>query len=280
MADNLNNLANRHEVPPPATTLLVTGCDHNEPSYAVWRSRGTQDYLLLFTQSGTGRVGYSGGEVRCAPGQLVLIRPGVRHDYGTARGATHWGLVWAHFQPRSHWLRWLGWPEPAPGILSLASLPSETVELVGAALTKMDRLAQSALPQREAFAINALEEALLWCTTALGGEERGDPRIVRAMAYLTENLTRPLSLGEIAASVGLSVSRLSHLFREQVGLTPMQFLENERIGRARQLLRLTARPIAVIAAEVGFESAIHFSLRFKKAVGVSPRDFRQREISS
>ena len=209
------------------------------------------------------------------PGALVLIRPGTRHDYGTARTATGWSLLWAHFQPRPHWLEWLGWPEPAPGIL-LLTLSPEAQSLVQAALTQMESQARSTQALRTALAMHHLEEALLTCALALPAAQGHDTRVATAMAFLVENLARPPSLSEVAAATGLSLSRLSHRFKEEVGITPGQFLERERLARASQLLRFTPRPVAEIAEEVGFASPIHFSLRFKKAFGQSPREFRKQ----
>jgi AraC family transcriptional regulator of arabinose operon len=66
------------------------------------------------------------------------------------------------------------------------------------------------------------------------------------------------------------------LFREQVGQTPQQWVERERMARAMQLLALSSRTIANIAAEVGYDNPFYFSLRFKQHTGRSPRDWRQR----
>jgi AraC family transcriptional regulator, arabinose operon regulatory protein len=80
----------------------------------------------------------------------------------------------------------------------------------------------------------------------------------------------------VANACNLSVSRLAHLFRAQVGLSPMQFLERERLERAKSLLELTPRQVGEIAREVGFEDAFHFSKRFRRWTGSSPRAFRQQ----
>jgi AraC family transcriptional regulator of arabinose operon len=254
---------------------IVTGRLCGGKGYAIWRTRGTGDYLLMLTLSGGGRVnGLSVGA-----GDIVVLRPGVRHDYGTAPGADTWEILWAHFLPRPHWLAWLAaWPEAtgsrSAGVLRLA-LVGERYRAVEAALQEMHARAVSGLPRRDDFARASLEEALLWCAAARPGDCRFDPRVERALAFVQESVARPVTLHEIAAAAGLSTSRLSHLFKAQVGLTPPQFLERERIARACQLLTLTARPIGEIAADVGFESAIHFSARFRKAVGVSPRSYRQ-----
>jgi AraC family transcriptional regulator of arabinose operon len=148
---------------------------------------------------------------------------------------------------------------------------------VTAALWEMHRRATGGLPRREEFAMNALEEALLWCDSVnpRSAQARFDPRVVRAMEYLREDLRRPFALPGVACDAGLSVSRLSHLFREQVGLSPQQFVERERIARAKQLLSLTSRTVAAVAAEVGFENPFYFTLRFKKHTGLSPSDWRK-----
>ena len=80
MAEKLKNSASHREDPIPSATPIVTGILQGDARYATWRARGTQDYLLMFTLTGCGRVGHSWGEVRIPPGELVLIRPGTRHD--------------------------------------------------------------------------------------------------------------------------------------------------------------------------------------------------------
>lgn len=276
MAEKLKDSAVPQEALHLSAIPMVAGVLVGDGRYSTWRSQGTQDYLLMYTQEGCGRVGYRGGELLVPPGELVLIRPGVRHDYGTARGAGSWRLIWTHFQPRPHWLEWLHWPEPAVGIYHLA-LTGEVRENVEQALLLMDTRARSALPRREQFALHALEEALLWCASSLSSAQARDARVLAAMTFLIENLVQPLTLADVASAAELSVSRLSHRFKEEVGITPWQFLERERLSRAAQLLGLTTRPISAIAEEVGFASAIHFSLRFRKAFGLSPRDYRKRE---
>lgn len=254
------------EAAPIATGHLV-----GTRRYGVWRTKGRGDWLLMFTLSGRGHA----GNAVLNPGDIVLLKPGFRQDYGTARGASRWEILWAHFQPRPHWREWLLWPEAEPGVLTL-TLEGECQSQVEAALWEMRRHAIGPQARREDFAMNALEQALLWCETASPAARRLDPRIEVAMRFLLDNLAHPIALPEVAEAADLSVSWLSHRFKEEVGQTPMQFLEAERMIRARQLLQFTTRPISAVATEVGFENAIHFSLRFRKLCGVSPRAFRQQ----
>ena len=82
----------------------------------------------------------------------------------------------------------------------------------------------------------------------------------------------------MSGRAGLSPSRLRHLFGEQMGVSPRQFQEDQRLRRARDLLALSRHTIGEIALEVGFSNPFYFTLRFKKQTGESPRAFRQRVI--
>ena len=265
----------------PVVAPLVTGRFAEGANYATWRPRGTADYLLILTIGGSGRFGHAHGDLRAAPGDVTILRPGARHDYATAPGAPGWSLLWAHFLPRPAWIEWLSaLPEAAPGIAHL-SLGADTTgrAAVESALDAMNRYALGGLPRRADFAMNALECALLHLDAANPSASalvRFDERVLRVMERLRGDGSRePLSLTGLACAVCLSPSRLSHLFKQETGRTPAQFHEDERMLRARQLLALTNRAVGAIAEEVGFASPFYFSLRFKARVGQSPRDFRR-----
>lgn len=209
---------------------------------------------------------------------MVLLRPGTRHDYGTASPSGTWDLLWAHFHPRPHWHEWLAWPEVAPGLMRITLRDPLIRQKIVTRLLETHRLATGALKQRETFALNALEEVLLWCGTQNPRSEQArlDGRVRECMDYLCHNLAAKVTLDGLAELANLSVSRLAHLFREQVGLTPQQFLEQQRLERARLLLELSGRNIGDIASDVGFDNPFYFTLRFKRLTGMSPRDYRKR----
>ena len=139
------------------------------------------------------------------------------------------------------------------------------------------RLFTSDLRRSEAFAMNALEAVLLECDrqNPLAATSRYDDRIRRTMDYLERNIARKITLADIADAVGLSPSRLAHLFREQTGQTPQQYLEGIRMQRASELLRRTRFSIKQIADAVGYDSQFYFSQRFKVRTKHSPSTFRE-----
>ena len=262
----------------PKAVPLVTGHFREGRDYQTWRPLGTADWLLIGTLSGQGRFGFDGGEVVTSAGTLTLIRPQTRHDYGVEPSQGRWELLWTHFHPESTWQPWLGWPEAAPGLMVLSLTEPVVREKIMTRLFKVHRLATGALRHRKVFAMNALEEMLLWCDTQNPRSEQAhlDPRVLAAMNFLCQRLDRSVTLEELAAFSKLSPPRLSHLFRLQAGLTPHQFLEQQRLDRACRLLDFTARSVSAIAAEVGFENPFYFTLRFKRHTGYSPREYRKR----
>jgi AraC family transcriptional regulator, arabinose operon regulatory protein len=147
-------------------------------------------------------------------------------------------------------------------------------QTVERALHKMNNLALISHRLSKSMAMNALEEALLWCAKHVLRKSEHDSRIEQAEEYLCQHLRDHVTLDDLADAVGLSVSRLSHLFKQQTGVTPQRYYEVQRLERARQLLELTSLPIKSIATEVGFESPFYFTLRFKRYAGKSPRKYR------
>ena len=256
----------------PSVLELITGHYHEGSGYRIVRRDGVGDWLLIATLSGKGRFGHAEGELVVEPGEWVLIRPGTPHDYGVETSLKKWELLWVHFQPRAHWLAWLNWPVVAPGLMKL-TIDETTLKR----FRDVHRLFTSDLRRSEAFAMNALEAVLLECDrqNPLAATSRYDERIRRAMDYLERNIARKITLADIADAVGLSPSRLAHLFREQTGQTPQQYLEGIRMQRASELLRRTGFSIKQIADAVGYDSQFYFSQRFKVRTKHSPSTFRE-----
>lgn len=95
-----------------------------------------------------------------------------------------------------------------------------------------------------------------------------------ARAWALEHLDRPLSLRELAAQEMMSVRTFTRRFREEVGISPTQWVTQQRIERARQLLENTARPVDRIAADAGFGTAASLRQHLHTALGVSPNAYR------
>ncbi len=95
-----------------------------------------------------------------------------------------------------------------------------------------------------------------------------------ALDYIGDNLTQNLTLAKIAHEAHISPYHFSRMFKLSTGLSPHQYVIQQRIERAKALLANTDLSISVVAQEVGFASPSHFTQQFRRLVGVSPRSFR------
>jgi AraC-like DNA-binding protein len=98
-------------------------------------------------------------------------------------------------------------------------------------------------------------------------------RIQESTAYITANLQRQLTISELANQLSMSPSHYAHSFREVTGVTPMRYLREQRLNKARSLLLNNKLRTAEVAQLVGFDSPEHFSRLFKRRYAESPSDY-------
>ena len=126
----------------------------------------------------------------------------------------------------------------------------------------------------DAEAISALNRALF------GSEnlpQQTSALVKRAVAYLHQNYTRPLSRWEIAGAVGVSEDYLTRVFNRELGISPWEYLNRYRVLQAQNLLTTTSHSVGAIAKQVGFSDAAYFSRVFSKQVGISPQGYRDAQ---
>lgn len=93
--------------------------------------------------------------------------------------------------------------------------------------------------------------------------------------YLEENYSKDISLDTVAEVVNLSASYLSFIFKESSGLNFVDYVNQFRLQKAKELLCNTSYNIAQVAELVGYNSANSFSKVFKKYNGISPGQYRK-----
>lgn len=117
-------------------------------------------------------------------------------------------------------------------------------------------------------------DAALERTRKLSSEAQ---RLVRkAMAFIHGHFAEPITRQTLARHIGMSDDYLTYCFRQELGVTPIAYLNRYRVIQAKQLLRNTDKSITDIALEVGFSSSSYFSRVFRREVGVSPQEYRRK----
>jgi AraC-like DNA-binding protein len=101
-----------------------------------------------------------------------------------------------------------------------------------------------------------------------------DKRVEKIIQMMREDVRGELSLSEFAQSVNLSVWRLCHIFKSDVGMPPMRYLRLLRMERAKALLESSFLSVKEIAYRVGLNDESHFVRDFKSTYGSSPACYR------
>lgn len=101
-----------------------------------------------------------------------------------------------------------------------------------------------------------------------------DKRVSAALAVLERDYQRPVDFAALAASLGLGLSRLEHLFKRDVHKPMRTYVRDLRLREAARLLATTRMRISQIGAAIGLPDAANFNHLFKELFAVSPRTYR------
>lgn len=228
------------------------------------------------------------------PGEWTIWPEGTPHDYGRpiakpnskvpGKSARHWEQLWCHVKTRPHWSEYLqsAMPTSAGEHQIYRFLPDQRVVGVTEEILTLARQLVRSFTYFEASTavhFHRLEGILLRLSEGSALPEkpvvsRSDPRIGRALIYAQKNLSQRFTVGEWAQFVGLSESRFSHLFTEQMNETPVEHLERLRLERAYRLLVQTNLKIGEVASQCGYANIHYFSNRFAQYYGVRPSAVR------
>jgi AraC-like DNA-binding protein len=110
------------------------------------------------------------------------------------------------------------------------------------------------------------------------GAAADSTRILESMQYIRANLARKLSVDALARRAAMSPSHFAHRFSAVARTSPMRYLREVRLERARALLFETGARAGDVGVQVGFESAAHFAREFKRRYGAPPSRFAQSAL--
>ena len=244
------------------------------------------DYELIYFVGGRGCVTIRGREHQCEAGDVVFIRPYEPHSIQSSAHEPH-DNYWVHFDFRSgvsidtvvDRLFPRGDEKVAIGVqptlihlyeLLVMEIVAKGVGYASAAQGLFTAL--FALVAREVVASRKLSAVPPMVPTPRH-RLRDLALTLKMEAWIEEHLDEPIGVEDLLQTFPVGRSRLFQLFRQQEGLSPVQFVLRKRLRRAELLLASTDLSIKEISHSCGFPDPLYFSRRFRAVYGVSPRDF-------
>ncbi|SDC16025.1 AraC-type DNA-binding protein [Paenibacillus sp. UNCCL117] len=236
------------------------------------------DYYLIHTVvAGQGVFRCRNTDYRLGPGHSFVIFPGelVRYD---CEDGNPWKYRWAAFKGAraEELLAVCGLTRNAPTALA------ERPRRMNALYHKLEQSLRGEGQLRKELAAGGVLRLILaeYSTASAVGEvsKEDSPVIERqieqAIRWLTLQYYQPISIEEMAKSLGYHRTHLSKMFKQHTGLSPMQYLLKVRMERAKLLLQ-ESLTVEQVASSIGFADPLYFSKQFKKCYGLTPSEYRQ-----
>mgnify|MGYP000096273021 FL=1 len=253
--------------------LIYTGLLEDAPNW--FNIQHSHDFCeILYVAGGAGEAILEGKKFRLAPGDLVVVNPGTLHEERSDAKAPLRLIFLA--------IRDFAVPGLPAGCLSQEKY---RVLSCGEYRYKMDiylrELLQETSSQIEFYQeiSQGLVSALLVLVMRLirinpEDEAALSQECQKIKEYLDQNFTSPITLDSLSETVYISKHYLSHLFKEQTGVSPIKYLTSKRMEKACELLSETELQVAEVSKAVGYENPLYFSQVFKRIYGISPVRYR------
>lgn len=239
--------------------------------------------VLAFPIRSDVQFNLDGRVLNVVPGQVILIPP---HTVYLTEG---------HAQPRGElfWLVLRVLPrDRAAGSLDRAirqltdggeqtwAVPGSVAADLGRALADPDDHRWVVAATRRALCATAVLEVLLARTEGTAEPTHTmPPPVRRALAYVDEQMDRPIAVHDLIESSGMSPTNFYDAFVLAVGTSPKDYILRAKIARARVLLADPTQNITDICYQLGFSSSQHFAEVFRRYEGMSPSQYRREHDS-
>lgn len=249
--------------------------------YHYWqRPTGMSQVILIYCTDGLGWIQVPKGRVTLQAGDVYAIAPGVPHSYA-ADPDNPWTIYWFHINGTDcHESVWaaMGERENLPQVVR--------VVFSGERITLFDRIFTTFLNGYSQSNLLFANLTLPYFLASFVLSDNFQPKqkvsglidpTNKAVLFMQDNLSVPITLDNIAQSAHLSTSFFSRKFKQDTGYAPIEYFNHLRIQKACQLLHFSDLRINEVASQLGIDDPFYFSRLFKKQMGVSPVGYRKRE---
>lgn len=250
--------------------LLINcaGNFHTESTFSTDAADGRLDYYLIYLQEGCLHVDLDGEEKICEAGDLIIYPPNKPYKYSHKTYAPL-NYFWAHFTGRDVYdiLNEYGFSE-LPYIKSLREGTGTSAKIQ----KFLDACAKQ-VKFKEAELALLFERLLLDFARAIYDD--ADTALKKSITFINSAYNTDIRIPDLARMENLSISRFNYVFKEKMGVSPLEYIIRIRISYACDLLRETNLSVKEISSHIGYPDQHFFSRIFKAHTGMSPNYYRK-----
>ena len=217
------------------------------------RINGCKQYIFIYCKEGKGWIEVNKQKYTLTANDFIVLPPDIPHSYGASQESP-WSIYWMHF--------------------------------IG---TKAELFEEMYSTLRNGFTIDNLNYTNIclkhFLATFLFQNSHKSPKVVseysesiinRVIAYMNNHINQKVTIGEMAAFLGYSVSYFHRKFYKATGQSPINYFIQMKVNKACIELIKTDLKITQIASKLGFKDSYYFSRIFTQTMGISPKKFREQ----
>lgn len=233
-------------------------------------------YLFIIVESGSGTITVRNQEYALSQGDCAFINCSEPYSHSTEDAP--WTLHWVHFNGPTMSAVHQKYLERSGSVVFSAANNS----LYSTILNQLNESALSDSYVRDMEIHQSLSSLLTeimkdcWNPEVIHQGSISVTNIEPLRNYLSEHYKEKLSLDELSSIFFLSKFYLTKRFKEQYGVTISDYILDQRIHHAKELLRFSDLTLDEISSECGFYDLPYFSRKFKKAEGITPSAYRNQ----
>jgi len=249
----------------------------NARGHYTYRKKGLPENFLFYCVDGAGwyQIGDKRSEV--GPNQFFILPQNVEHAYASTED-NPWSIYWIHFGGES-----------LPQFNELHAVQKHFkpfyIKSSGEIVTTFSRMykalelgystdnlifANMCLPHFLSLFIYNSKHTTVSPTDKLDVVDS-------AILYMQEHINENISLQDLSSHYNYSASRFSSLFKQKTGYAPIDYFIQMKMQKASQQLDFSTSSVKDIALSMGFDDPYYFSKRFRKIIGLSPKQYRSQK---
>jgi AraC-like DNA-binding protein len=249
-----------------------TWCGHFYCNHHYFIKRETYPPLLVaYVRKGMFHVEYRGQTFEAEKGDVLLLDCREPHYYHAHDGLE---FVYIHFDGSNS-------REICQLIMAQSGslIRDESNILIGNLLYNMVKFHENGGVETLMLSSARIYRILEYLLASNLPQAMEDDTIQNAISYIRSNSHRKITVDELANISNFSASYFAHRFKQYTGFSPMDFVINTRLEKAKSLLIRTSKSVAEITDEVGYSSSTCLINIFEKRIGSSPKQYRKMHQS-